>query len=209
MRDLIRSSLACLLLSVAATGCGDDIDSDEEARRAYLGLDRAIEKAITLGFQGFNAAQSANIDPQAASGEDAGKLTVTGQVDQGASMNKGMRLSIGMSGYDDGDVEVDEGETIHIVYDTDPAPENQPYLELQLKGIPAGTLEGRLTSNSKGTGVFHLSGDMEGELTLDLTIQGSLQPGEGETVQRVPGSTTVTGTATNGDGGTYEIDLKI
>ena len=54
------------LIALLGAGCGDDdeIDSDEEARRAYLGLDGSIEKSLALGFAGFNAASSANISPQ-------------------------------------------------------------------------------------------------------------------------------------------------
>lgn len=190
-------------------GCDDEgVDSNEEARRAYLGLDLSIEKSIELGFQGFNAASSANIDPQATTGAVGGMLTVTGQVDQGSSANKGMRLYIGMVDYDEGDIVInDDGDTIHVVYDTDVDPAKQPYLSMQLKNIPTGTLEGTLTSNTTMTGVYILSGDIAGELTLNLTIAGTLMAGTGTTVLRVPGTTTVTGTATNSDGGVYDIDL--
>jgi hypothetical protein len=165
---------------------------------------------IGLGFDGFNAASSANIDPQMTAGNVGGTLTVTGQVDQGASANKGMRLYVGMVGYDDGEIVINEDDdTIRVVYDTDVDPAKQPYLTLQLKGIPTGMLDGQLTSNSTMTGVYLLSGDLVGELTLDLTIAGTLMAGDGNTVVRVPGTTTVTGTATNSDGGTYEISLTI
>ena len=111
--------LAILLSVVIAAGCSDDegVDSDEDARRAYLGLDDSIAKSIALGFEGFNTAQSANIDPQATNGTVAGMLTVSGQVDQGNSpSNKGMRLNIGMVGYDDGDVVInEEGDTDHLL----------------------------------------------------------------------------------------------
>jgi hypothetical protein len=40
-----------------------------------------------------------------------------------------------------------------------------------------------------------------------VAINGTLMAGTGTDVLRVPGSTTVVGTATNGDGGTYDIDL--
>lgn len=190
-------------------GCDDDgVDSNEEARRAYLGLDLSIEKSIELGFVGFNAASSANIDPQSTAGAVGGTLTVTGQVDQGSSANKGMRLYVGMVDYDEGDIVINEdGDTIRVVYDTDVDPTKQPYLSMQLKNIPTGTLEGTLNSNSTMTGVYVLSGDIVGELSLDLTIAGTLMAGTGTTVLRVPGTTTVIGTATNSDGGVYEIDL--
>ena len=208
-------NLTCVLvcaLSATAIGCSDDgVDSDEEARRAYLGLDKSIQKSIDLGFQGFNAASSANIDPQMTTGANAGTLTITGQVDQGASANKGMRLNVGMVGYNDGPFAInDDGDTIEIIYDTDPAPANQPYLSLSLKNIPTGTLEGMVTSNTSMLGVYKLSGAIEGTLTLNLTIAGTLMAGSGtQTVVRVPGTTTVTGTATNGDGGVYNISITI
>jgi hypothetical protein len=212
MRNLIYASLLVSSLGLTV-GCGgdDEVDSDESARRAYLGLDDSIAKSITLGFQGFNAASSANIDPQTAAGTKAGTLTVSGQVDQGSSANKGMRLIIGMVAYDDGDVPINEdGDTVHIVYDTATEVANQPYLNMSLKGIPTGTLEATLTSNSSMLGVYTLSGDIQGTLTLNLTIAGTLMAGAtaGDVV-RVPGTTTVTGTATNSDGGVYNIMLTI
>jgi hypothetical protein len=200
------------LLAWLALGCGGNgVDSDEKARRAYLGLNQAVAKAISLGLRGFNSAQSANIDPQAAGGAKAGTLTVTGQVDQGSSANKGMRLKVGMTGYDDGDVVVDDkGTKVHIVYDSDPDPGRQPNLTMQLKNIPDGTLSGTLTSNATGTGVFHLGGDLKGDVRLDLTFTGSLQSADGKgDVMPVPGSTHVTGTATSNDGGKYAVDLTI
>jgi hypothetical protein len=205
MKNLLL--LACLCFAV---GCDDDdVDSDEQARRAYLGLDLSIEKSITLGFAGFNAASSANIDAQTAMGTAAGTLTVTGQVDQGASLNKGMRLNIGMVGYNDGDIAINEdGDTINVTYDTDVDPLKQPYLTMQLKNIPTGMLDGQLTSNTTMTGVYLLSGDIVGELTLNLVISGTLT-GTVDAVSRAPGTTTVTGTATNSDGGVYEISLTI
>src|SRR4051812_18694567 len=110
MRKLICGPMPYLLmLSMAAAACSsDDVDSDEEARRAYLGLDGSIEKSLNLGFQGFNLATSANIDVQMTTGTKAGTLAIDGQVDQGSSSNKGMRLNIAMVGYDDGDVEYND-----------------------------------------------------------------------------------------------------
>lgn len=212
MRNFICGPLpyVLLLVSMACVACSDDgVDSDEEARRAYLGLDKSIEKSLNLGFQGFNLASSANIDPQTMTGDVAGTVTVTGQVDQGSSDNKGMRLYIAMVDYDDGDVDVspDNDETVHIVYDTDPDPTKQPYLNLKLMNVPTGTLTGTLDSNSTMTGVYLLSGDIVGTLAINVTITGTLMAGTGTQVLRVPGSTAVVGTATNGDGGTYDINL--
>lgn len=205
----MRHLLLVCLASVFAMGCDDEsVDSNEDARRAYLGLDLSIEKSIELGFLGFNSATNANISPQTTAGTAGGTLTVTGQVDQGVSANKEMRLNIGMVAYDEGDIVVnDDGDTIRVVYDTNTDPTMQPYLDLKLMDIPTGTLSGTLTSNTSMTGVYVLSGDIIGELTLDLTISGMLMAGTGTTVVRVPGTTTVTGTATNSDGGVYEIDL--
>ncbi len=206
---MIRISLLIVALGVAACG-SDDIDSDEEARRAYFGLDESIEKSLALGFAGFNAASSANIDPQMATGTAAGTLVISGQVDQGSSANKGMRLRVGMVGYNDGPLELEyEDETIEvdITYDTSTDVAMQPALDLQLKGIPNGTLEGTLT------GVYVMRGDIEGEASLNLTFSGKLMPdpanpGDATKTIRVPGMTTVTGTATSGDG-TFEVDLTL
>jgi len=199
------TSLTYLALSLASIGCGtDEVDSDEEARRAYLALDASIGKSIALGFQGFNEASSANIDAQTTTATKSGMLTVTGQVDQGSSANKGMRLSIGMTGYDDGPVAYNEdGDSVHIVFDTDSETATQPALSMQLKGIPTGTLDGSLS------GVYHLDGDIIGDLTISITFAGSLMAGTGDEVLRAPGSTTVTGTATNADGGVYNIGLTL
>lgn len=203
---LVASSL------LIAACSSDQVDSDEQARRAYLGLDKSVGKSINLGFQGFNMASSANITPQTTMGDKAGMLTISGQVDQGASANKEMRLDVGMVGYDDGDVKInDSGDTIHIVYDTSTDLTMQPYLDLKLMNIPTGTLTGTLTSNANMTGVYKLTGDIKGTLTLNLTISGTLMPGTGTgtTVERVVGTTTVTGTATNSDGGTYQVNVML
>lgn len=198
MTNVTRSAVLAVL---ALVGCSDDdIDSDEEARRAYVGLDASIGKSLTLGFAGFNAASSANIPPQMTVGVQAGTLLITGQVDQGASANKGMRLRVGMVGYSDGVVVLD-GDNIAITYDTDLEPATQPYLNLSLKGIPTGTLEGTLT------GTYHMTGDIVGDAMVNLTFAGMLQA-DGAGVARMPGSTTVTGTVTSGEG-TYDVLLTL
>ncbi|MBA3456659.1 MAG: hypothetical protein H0T42_26455 [Deltaproteobacteria bacterium] len=165
-----------------------------------MGLDASIGKSLTLGFAGFNAASSANIPPQMTVGVDTGTLLITGQVDQGASANKGMRLRVGMVGYSDGVVVLDD-ENIEITYDTDLDPTTQPYLVLSLKNIPTGTLEGTLV------GTYHMTGDIVGDATVNLTFAGTLQA-DGAGVSRVPGSTTVTGTAVSGEG-TYDVNLTL
>src|SRR5438105_14876252 len=125
----------CLVVALdILTGCtSDKVDSDEQARRAYLGLDASVGKSIGLGFDGFNAATSANISPQNAVGVKAGALVITGQVDQGASANKGMRLHVGMVAYNDGPFAInDKGATYEIVYDTNTDVTMQPALTLSL-----------------------------------------------------------------------------
>ncbi len=212
MQKLICGPIPYLLLAaLACAACSDDeIDSDEAARRAYLALDNSIGKSINLGFDGFNLATSANIDPQMTSGDTAGTLAIGGQVDQGSSDNKGMRLYVAMVDYDDGPVPYnDDGDTVHIVYNTSTDVTAQPYLDLKLNNVPTGTLTGTLDSNTTMTGVYVLTGDIEGELTLDLTINGMLMAGTGTEVLRVPGTTTVVGTATNSDGGVYDIDITL
>jgi hypothetical protein len=208
----MRNFLYVALCATAVGACGsDDVDSDEEARRAYLCLDKSIGKSLTLGFAGFNAASSANIDPQMTTGDAAGTLTITGQVDQGSSDNKGMRLYVGMVDYDDGPVVYnDDGDEVHVIFDTPTAQADQPYLNLKLANFPNGTLTGTLDSNSTMTGVYLLDGDIQGELTLNLTISGVTMAGAvlGDVV-RVPGMTTITGTAKSSEGGTYEINITI
>ena len=198
-----------LLLSLATAACSsDEVDSDEEARRAYLALDGSIDKSLNLGFMGFNLATNANIDAQMTTGTKAGTLAVDGQVDQGSSDNKGMRLNVAMVGYDDGDVPYNEdGDTVHVVFDTSTDQTMQPYLDLKLNNVPTGTLTGTLGPNTNMTGVYQLSGDIKGTLTINVTINGMLMAGTGTEVLRVPGSTVIMGTATNSDGGVYEINV--
>jgi len=199
--------LACsivLAMTVMACGGSDGIDSDEEARRAYLGLDESVAKSIQLGFDGFNAANSANIDPQITAGGEDGMLTITGQVDQGSSANKGMRLHVGMVAYDDGPFPIDtDGHTIEVVYDTDAASAAQPSLDMMLKNIPTGTVDGTLV------GTYVMSGGIDSEATLNLTFGGDLQDAGNGDVIRVPGSTHVTGTLETADGGTFTVDVTL
>lgn len=190
-----------LFLALATTGCSDDaIDSDEEARRAYLGLDNSIERALNLGMDGYNAASSANIPDQMGSGDVTGTITVSGQVDQGASANKEMRLLIAMDEYSDGPALRVDDEDIDITYYTDP--EALPALDLSLRNIPDGTFTGTLL------GDFQMEGDIVGTVTLDLTMAGDLEDDGAGGIRRVLGATTVSGTATSGDG-LYEVELTL
>lgn len=198
-----NSLVSLLLLSAAPlfVAC-DDLSSDEEAELAYLGLDIAVEKSLLLGFDGFNAASSANIDPQTDTGDISGTVTVTGQVDQGASDNKGMRLQIALTDYSDvvQFADEDDKKEVEIVYTTDAAA--LPALDLTLRNIPDGTLEGTLI------GSFFMEGDLEDEVVLNLTFAGQIEadPADPAKVRRVAGTTTITGTATAGDG-VFEVNL--
>ncbi|GAB5542417.1 MAG: hypothetical protein SangKO_021770 [Sandaracinaceae bacterium] len=184
------------LLSVLLAGCGGGVDSDAAARAAYLGLDDMVEEAMNLGFDGFNAATSANIPEQSAMGDESGTLVVTGQVDQGSSPNKEMRLRAALTDYQD--VVLVEDELV-IVYDSVDAPLE---LDLSLRGVPDGTLQGTLT------GALEMTGDITGSVVLDLTIEGDIEPDpmDETRVRRVPGTTTIRGTATS-PYGVFEVDV--
>ena len=136
-----------------------------------------------------------------ASGDVAGVLTVTGQVDQGSSANKGMRLDCQLVAYTDGTVMVN-GKSVNITYSTDTDVTAQPALQMMLKNIPTGTLDGTLM------GTYHMTGDLTGDVMLDLTFNGTLMAGPAGAVVRVPGSTSVTGTATSGSG-TYDVMVML
>lgn len=175
----------------SGAGGGAGVTSTDDAKRAYLGLDASIDKAITLGFDGYNAASSANIPPQTANGTKAGLMTVTGQVDQGASSNKTMNLAVAMTAYSDDGVTTYATSNIAL-----------PALSLALKKIPNGTFSGGLA------GAFSMSGGLSGSVTLALTFSGSLEPDPSDNTQvrRKPGTTHITGTATSGTA-TYSVDV--
>ena len=197
MMNVLRFTVLCSAL--AAAGCGgDDVDSDEAARAAYIGLDGAVEKALGLGMDGFNAATSANIPPQMTTGDVTGTLTVSGQVDSGASDNKEMRLLLDLAEYRD---EV-PGSDLVVRYDTMEAA--QPMLDISLRGLPSATFTGTLT------GTFYMEGDIEGAVNLSLTLEGMTEPNPDATdnIRRVVGTTHVTGTATSSYG-TFNVDVTI
>ncbi len=189
---------AVLIASVALSCChGNEVDDEEGARAAYLGLDGVVEKSLNLGMDGYNAASSANIPDQSTTGDLTGTLTVSGQVDQGASSNKEMRLSVDLVEYRD---EVPDMDLL-VTYDTDPAA--LPALSLSLRNIPNGTFTGTLV------GDFHMAGDIEGRVTLDLAMSGQIEPGAADgAIRRVVGTTTVTGTATSAYG-TYAVEVSL
>jgi len=204
-----RSSLShgaglVLLAFVAFGGCDDNtVQSEDDARRAYLGLDPSVDKAIDLGFAGFNEANSANISAQSAPGARSGTLTITGQVDQGSSANKEMRLNVAMAGYSDvAHLSYDAGPGAGVPLDAGAAPA-APALDMSLKGIPDGTLTGTLV------GTFQMSGDLGGRVDLNLAFTGELQPnadGGAGGVTRKPGTVHITGTATS-PAGVYNVDV--
>lgn len=188
-RTSMISALALFVGLIGSSGCGAGVNSEEQARRAYLGLDGAIDKAITLGFAGFNTASSANISPQMTTGTVGGTLKVTGQVDQGASANKGMRLITEWTGY------TDDGKLTY----TSVAGQPQT-LDMQLKGIPTGTLTGAMASS------LTMAGELTGVVTLALAFTGNLEAGSGTQVNRKAGTTRITGTATS-PAGVYQVDI--
>ena len=181
-------ALTLSLAALGAAGCGSGVSSTDDAKQAYEGLDASIDKAINLGFDGFNAASNANIPPQTANGMLKGKMTVSGKVDQGASDNKTMDLNEELVEYSDRE---------KLVYDTKG---ELPLISMKLSKVPDGTLDGTM----KGT--FTMSGDLEGPVTLDLTFTSDLQAGDGTKVVRKPGTTHIQGTATS-DFGTFDVDV--
>jgi hypothetical protein len=168
----MQKLIACCILSMfifALSACGDDeeVSSEAEARRAYFGLDRAIGLAMDLGFKGFNEAQSANIPDQTGPGQLRGTLNVTGQVDQGASDNKEMRLELEMISFTD-------------------RPEDNKLQEI----------------------TFMMTGGLEGDVDLNLTMAGELEadPEDANKVHRKPDTTVITGTATS-DYGVFAVEV--
>lgn len=181
-----------LVLVAAACGCssGEAPTVNTQAMEAYLGLDSSIEKALDLAFVGMNRAATANIAPETAAGDAKGKLVVMGQVDQGTSSAKTIRVDAIYNGYSD------DGDTLYAS-DAD----SPPLLALELNGLPYGTLSGTFL------GQFTMSGLFVGPLTVELTFDGQLQPsGNLGAVARVMYSTHLHGTAVS-DYGTYAVDF--
>jgi hypothetical protein len=201
MRRLTLVLLTAFIV-VPACNCGG-VNSEDEARIAYLGLDQVVVRGLALGFDGFNAADSANIPTQSADGDESGDITVAGQVDQGNSDNKGMRLDVTLSEYSDGtidDPETDEEEELAITYDT--ADAGPMRLEMNLRDIPDGTITGTFA------GTVRMEGDLQGDLDVDLAFDGLIESDGSGGTQREEGTTEVTGTATS-PSGEYEIDTTI
>jgi hypothetical protein len=199
----MRNLFVTLITVTCAAACGsDDIDSNEEARRAYLGLDGIVAKSLTLGMIGYGEASNANIPDQMTTGDVTGTLDVSGHVDAGESVNHEMNLTLALTNYSDGPLIVDDEQLdIDITYATDPLA--LPAISLSLRDIPEGTFTGTLI------GDFSMTGDIEGTVHLNLAMSGEIESDGTELgVQRVVGTTHVTGTATSGDG-TYEVDITL
>lgn len=192
-RSLLRLSVVALALVGCAPDTGD-VDNEASARLAYIGLDAAVGRAIQLGFDGFNAASNANIPEQSEAGDLGGMMVVGGQVDSGASNNKGMRLQVTLK--DDYADVVLEGDRM-VTYNGGPA-----MLDMNFKGLPDADLTGTMM------GTFVMEGDLAGDVTLNVSIVGKTMAGPGGEIVRVPGTVAVTGTATSGYG-TFNIDVKL
>jgi hypothetical protein len=191
-----------LVAPVAVLAACHHVSSDAEAELAYLGLDAAVGRSLTLGLHGFSEASSANIATQTGEGDVSGTMTVDGQVDQGASDNKGLRLDVSLEGYADlDDLDQDGEDEVSVTYDT---PDGAPaHLELKLRNTPDGTFTGTFD------GTFVMTGDLVGDVTLALTLAGGLEPDpdvEGGT-RREAGTLTIQGTATNEAGGVFHVDV--
>lgn len=193
--------LLCLLAAtpVVATlpGCGgprDAVADEESARRAYLGLDRAIDRAIDLGFAGFSAANSANIPEQSEEGDLSGRMVINGQVDQGASDNKGMRLQVVLE-EDYADVVIED--EFMVTYNGGPVA-----LDMNFRGLPDADFDATLN------GTFTMTGELAGDITLALDITGQTQDDGGGAIVRVPGTIHVVGTATS-PYGVFNVDVAL
>jgi hypothetical protein len=182
----------------AVLACSSGVSSSGAAEAAYLGLDESIDKALTLGFDGFNAASSANIPTQETGGNISGSMVVTGQVDQGQSANKQMRLVETLTSYAD----ADGGSAQGIVYTTADAGAS---LDLSLQAIPPpASVGGSLSGSLQGT--YAMTGALTGDVTLSIQFAGSLKTDDAGVVARKPGSTQITGTATSSSG-SYAVQI--
>jgi hypothetical protein len=199
MQSIVLLGVCAVLVSCG----GDNVRSDQQARLAYLGLDKSVGKSLKLGFDGFNAATSANIPAQSTTGDLSGTLVITGQVDQGASTNKGMRLLVGMVDYSDGKVtDTVTTRQAAISYTTNADTTLQPALTLALRNIPNGTFTGTLV------GDFQMTGEVTGIVTLSLNMAGEIEDDGTGKVRRKAGTTTVSGTATAG-GNVYGVSVTL
>src|SRR5690606_35423280 len=98
----------------------------------------------------------ANIPEQSTTGDVSGTMVVNGQVDQGASNNKEMRLDVVLTGYSDGAAEREGIDD--VVYDTSGVLD----ADLSMKGLPDADLTGTLV------GTLLMQGGLEGGVSLSL-----------------------------------------
>lgn len=188
----VRFPFLAIIAALGIAGCGGDgVSSAEDAEAAYKGLDSSIDQAIQLGFDGFNAASSANIPAQSGKGTSSGTMTISGKVDQGSSSNKTMSLTEALAMYSN------DGK---LTYDTSDS--GLPTIDMKLSKIPDGTVSGTLN------GSYTITGDLKGSVKLTLAFTGDLQPNatDATKVERKPGTTHITGTA-DSDFGTFDVDV--
>ncbi|MGE5186047.1 MAG: hypothetical protein ACM31C_28520, partial [Acidobacteriota bacterium] len=123
-------------------------------------------------------------------------LTISGKVDSGNCSQLSMGLDVGMVKYTDGPFEIDsKNNKMSVTYDTSTDVTMQPLLSIKLNGSSGNSI------NASLMGDYTMTGDLKGTVTLDLTITGTFSGTCPNAVMRVPGSTTVTGTAVNSSGG--------
>ena len=134
-------------------------------------------------------------------------MDVDGQVDQGASANKEMRLLVTLVEYSDGEVIDAETEArLDLIYDTElDAP---LALDMSLRNIPDGTFTGTVigTMRIRGTEIDGPDFDAVGDFNLSLS--GEIEDIGGGDIRRTPGTLTITGTVTSGDG-VYEVNTTL
>ncbi|MDP3277551.1 MAG: hypothetical protein Q8Q09_20360 [Deltaproteobacteria bacterium] len=195
------SAFGCVL-TLACVQCGGGVSNADSARRAYVGFDKGVSRAISLGFDGLTAASSANIPEQTAAGDVMGTMLVAGQVSQGSSTNREMRLTVQVTDYQDMVVDMPDdagaGTTLRHRYST---VMGQTPLPLTISLRPpmfTGTL----------TGTVRMAGELAGDVTFNLVLAGQVESPMGMPTrfQRVPNGTRITGTVTS-PYGTYTVDV--
>ena len=125
------------------------VSFDAAGRNGYVAFDNGRKQAVpNISVLSVLA----NIDPQTTDGDVSGTVTVGGQVDQGASDNKELRLDITLDDYaDEVDVDYDDdGEPDEFDFTYNTVDGDLPALDMSLRDVPAtgsgttGTLEGTL-----------------------------------------------------------------
>lgn len=183
--SLIKTALLPLLLTCA--GC--TLSPEEAVKQAYLGLDSSLDKTLGLAFTGFNESKDTDVPQQTAHGAWTGSMAILGTVEKTGTTDATLKLVEGMKEY------CDDGKH---TYDTTSS--NLPVLQLELKNMPIGTFTGSLT------GEFTASDGVAGQVVLDLTFEGVVEPISGGTkVAPKSGATHITGTTTL-NSATYDVD---